>query len=287
MICANKCSSSSGYHFAYLKVTQLNQVEYLSVSSCSHSSSGRYPIGLQTCNHSVDHTNCSMNNANQVSGIRIISPYSFTSSFSTFSNNKVYESICIYIYSPSGTISMSYANIVHNNSPSLAVVHFEGTGSRKMMYCIFQNNQDILFCVYEGSLEVSHSFISHSGSFSASTAVSTSSNNSFTYMITYQILFFNSLHCNADMPVKERTPIQTFEKSAMRSLEETISRTKEETLRMTFERTIDQTMRESPKETIPRTYVDIVCSHQMVNKREISVIFSFSFLYPIVILMIS
>ena len=74
---------------------------------------------------------------------------------------------------------MSYANIVHNNSPSqYGVVYVYGAGSRKMMYCIFKNNQNYLFCVWEGSLEVSHSFIDHSGSsFSTSIVVSTSNNN--------------------------------------------------------------------------------------------------------------
>ena len=72
---------------------------------------------------------------------------------------------------------MSYSNIVHNNSPYNGVVFVEGGGSRKMMYCIFQNNQNTLFGVRGGSLEVSHSFIYHSASFSNENAVSTSNNN--------------------------------------------------------------------------------------------------------------
>jgi len=96
-----------------------------------------------------------------------------------------------------------------------------------MMYCIFKNNQNTLFCVREGSLEVSHSFIDHSGSFSTSTAVSTSNNNSFTNTITYQLQFFNSIHCNADIPLIQR------------SLEETLRETLKETQRETVGRTYD------------------------------------------------
>ena len=111
------------------------------------------------------------------------------------------------------------------------------------MYCIFKNNQNTLFSVWGGSLEVSHSFIDHSASsFSTSIAVSISNNNSFTNAITYQLQFFNDLHCNADMPLPQRTPYQ----SPMRSLEETIIRSNEETLRMTLERTIDLTFKETP-----------------------------------------
>ena len=108
---------------------------------------------------------------------------------------------------------MSYGNIVHNNSPSNGVVTVDGAGSRKMMYCIFHNNQNYILCVRGGSIEVSHSFIYHSASFSTSIAVSTSNNNSFTNTITYPLQFFNSLHCNADIPLEQR------------SLEETIVRT--------------------------------------------------------------
>jgi len=151
-----------------------------------------------------------MNNANQVSGILINSSSSFTSSQCTFSNNKVSHSICIYIYSDSGTITMSYANIVHNNSPSYGGVVFVNGAFPMMMYCIFKNNQNTLFCVYQGSLEVSHSFIDHSASsFSTSTAVSTSNNNSLTNTITYQLQFFNSIHCNADIPLIQRSLEET------------------------------------------------------------------------------
>jgi len=213
MICANSCScgASSGCHFAYLSVSQVNQVEYLSVSNCSHTTDGYWSIYLYSGNQRVDNTNSSMNNAEYVSGIYIYSPSSFTSSHCTFSNNKVSHSICIRFYSSSGTISMSYANIVHNNCPSsnYGVVEVSGEGSRKMMYCIFKNNQSTLFCVNQGSLEVSHSFIDHSGSFSTSTAVSTSNNNSLTNTITYQLQFFNSIHCNADIPLS--TPMSTIE----------------------------------------------------------------------------
>ena len=113
---------------------------------------------------------------------------------------------------------MSYANIVHNNSPTMyGVVYVEGGGLRKMMYCIFKNNQNTLFCVSSGSIEVSHSFIDHSGSFSTSIAVSTSNNNSFINTITYQLQFFNSLHCNADIPLIESKQKNTDYQTQMNS----------------------------------------------------------------------
>ena len=161
MICANSCSAS-GYHSANLRASQVNQVEYLSVSNCSHTTSGYYPIRLDYGDQRVDNTKCSMNKARVGSGIGIDSPSSFTSSHCTFSNNKVYDSRCIYFYSISGTISMSYANIVHNNSPSGNGVVYVFGAYPEMIYCIFKNKQNTLFYVNQGSLEVSHSFIDHS-----------------------------------------------------------------------------------------------------------------------------
>ena len=266
-ICANSCScgASCHGHFAILSASKENMVEYLSVSNSSHTTSGYESIRLQKSYQRIDNTNSSMNNAISYSGIFIDSPTSFTSSYCTFSNNKVSNSICIYFYYGSDTISMSFANIVHNNSPSNGVVYANGGGLRKMLFCIFHNNQNYLFCVRDGSLEVSHSFIDHPfSSFSRSTAVSTD-NSSLTNRITYQLQFFNSLHCNADIPLEEISL--------------------EETLRMTYYRTPDQTIRETQNETPYRTYSELLCTYRMANWREISYIFAF--VYAVIFLSIS
>jgi len=83
----------------------------------------------------------------------------------------------------------------------------------------FQYNHEFLFCITGGSLEVSRSFIDHSESFSTMNTVSISNNNSLTYRITNQLQFFDSLHCDADIPLPHRT------------FEATIRRTNDETLR--------------------------------------------------------
>ena len=228
MICANGCSSStnnlSDYvgNFACFIASQTNQADFLSITNCSHITFGCNTVRFQLGYQRVDNTNSSMNNAADVSGILIESPSSFASIFRTFSNNKVSSSNCISFYYDSGT--MEYANIIHNNSPSWAVVYIHGAGARKMIYCIFQNNQECLFCIYAGSLELSHSFIDHSSTFSRSTAVSTEKNNSFTKILTYQIQFFNSFYCNAD--IIQSTPLNTKELTHLDSQQPTIEITK-------------------------------------------------------------
>jgi len=380
MICANGCfSTSSWYHFAFLVAYPINNIEYLSISKCSHSTSGYMSIFLQSGKQRVDKTNSSMNNAELYSGIRIMYPISCTSSHCTFSNNIVSRSMCINLHSNSVTVSMSYVNIVHNNSPNgNGVIYLNGAGLRKMMYCVFQNNSNYLFIVVDScSLEVSHSFIDHSSSlFSTYSSISTETNNSFTNRMTYQIQYYNSHHCFADLTIPHRTPeqspmislketimrtidptiietpmytfevtlintqkethintleetsmktyeetlintqkethINTLEETSMKTFEETLKYTQKETLintqkethintleetsMKTFEETLkytlkethiitlEETIKETPKKTIPRSYAEIICSHQIADKREISVIFSF--LCPIVILMI-
>ena len=308
MICANRCScgaSSYGGNFAYISVSQVNHLEYLSVSYCSHTTSGSYSIRIQSGNQRFDNTNNSMNSAYQISGIHVYESSSFTSSHCTFSNNNVSYNMCITFHSTSGTISMVFANIVHNNSPSgHGIVTVDGAGLKKMMYCIFQQNQNYLFSGYRGYLEVSHSFIDHlESSFFTSTAVSTETNNSMTNRMTYQVQFFYSHYCNSDITYPERT----LDHSPMKSQDKTIGRTNLETLKMTLGRTIDQTiretllntlikspmntlketpintheqtMRETQKETPYRSYAECIFTYQMGNRREISFVFSLLYLY--------
>ena len=218
MICGNRCSCGALKfgNFALIVASQTNKVEYLSISYCSHNMDGCYPFCFESGNQRVDNTNSSMNNAYKYSGIGIFTPSSFTSALCTFSNNKV-SYICIYFSSITDTITLSYANILYNNSPSgNGVIYADGEGLKKMMFCIFQNNSNFLFCIKQGSLEVSHSFIDHSSSsFSTSITVSTATNISLTNRITYQIQFFSSYHCNTDSPAR------TIDQSPMRSFEET------------------------------------------------------------------
>jgi len=252
MICANSCSCGKAYHgnFLYIRASQMSQVEYLSVSNCSHTTDGYYTIYFIGGNQRVDNTNSSINKAFSGSCISIDIPSSFTSSYCTFSNCNVSDGKCIYL-SSSFPISISYANIVHNNSPSFGVVFANIKGSKKMMYCIFHNNQNCLFFVSQGSLEVSHSFIDHSAAFSDYNPISTSNNNSFINRITYQLKFFNSFHCNADIPLPQRTPDES--PIPMITLEETIMNTLVRSLLNTLNETIHCTPEVSPIRSLKET----------------------------------
>jgi len=256
MVCANRCSCGTSYsgNFALIWISQQNHVEYLSVTNCSYSTNGIHSINLLYGNHSVGNTNSSLNKAQYGSGIRANSPSSFTSSLCTFSNNLDFLGESISFYS-SGIISMSFTNIVHNNSPYCVFADLDGV--KKLMFCVFRNNSKYLFCVRGGSIEVSHSFIDHllssfSSIFTTSLPVSTKTNNSFSKSSTYQIEFFKSYYCNAQLPAPVPSPIETLfvmetpfktvEESPMKSLEETNEETMDQTLRVTHDSTIGDTL---------------------------------------------
>ena len=143
-------------------------------------------ICLSGGNQTVFNTKSSMNNANQVSGILNSNLLTHTSLFCVFSNDISSNSKCIFYENDPGTIS--YTNFIHNTSPSLGVIHVSG-GSPKMKYCVFNSNQGILFCIISGSLEVSHSFISHFGTIYTSNTVSIGNNNTYSTIYIYDTIF--------------------------------------------------------------------------------------------------
>ena len=211
MICANKCScgTSSWCHFGRLQASDANYGEFLSLSSCPSTYSGHNSVRFVNGKQSITKVNSSMNKGLQTSGICIESPSSFINSFCTYSNNKVSDCLCLNIQQVTGIIS--YSIIIGNNSPNIGIIEISG-GSPKMDYCVFDMNDNTLVSINSGSLIISHSFISHAGKFSTSTSISTGNNNSFIQRQTYQIQFFNSYYCNADIPLlthlstNEQTP---------------------------------------------------------------------------------
>jgi len=230
MICANRCSALS-YHFAFLYASELNQVEYQSISACSYESIGFYSIYVYKGNQTVDNTNSSMNTAERMSAIGIIYPSSFKSTFCTFSNNNATDRTCLWFYYYSG--KMEFANIVHNYCPSSYAVIMSYQGFYKFHYCIFDMNQIDLFRAESGTFEIAHCFINHTG------LVSTGSNNSFTQKETYFVQFFNSHYCFADNPLPKRSPMLTLMETM--TIQETPIDTPYQTPEITLRETIIET----------------------------------------------
>ena len=156
MVCANRCDAAS-CPFAYLQASLNNVIEYLSMSLCSYISSRTYTLYFYTGNQRADNINSSMNSAYHAPGIWVHSSTTFSSARCTFSNNIVSNSICIWFNFNAGT--MSFANVVHNNSPSNWGVVCVSGGSPKMHYCVFDMNKNTLFSIFFCSIDISHIFI--------------------------------------------------------------------------------------------------------------------------------
>jgi len=243
-VCANKCSSSQG-HFAYIKASVFNHIELLSISLCSMSSTGYYPIFLFTGHQRCDNMNSSLNSASWGSGMSSVSSSYFSSSRCTFANNIASSRACLFLSSNKG--NFSFINIVHNINPKVSGVVYLNSGSPFMDNCVFHMNSNTLFWVEFGQLTVTNSFISHDGNLSMSVSVQLSTNNMYIWTNTFQIPYFASVYCNAEMTQPQLNP------TPMNSLSSTECVTFERTIDITPDTTMIDTPNSSPKSTFAQT----------------------------------
>jgi len=191
-VCAYKCTANY-YHFAYLDASKHNHVEHLSMSLCSNSTSGSYPLYMKHGISSLINTNISFCKSFQDSGICIVSPFNFASSHCNFYRNEVSNSICIYFQSNNS--KMSYSNIINNNSPySYGIIFITEGGSPILLECVFHMNANTLIYLNSGSIEITCCFIIHIGPLSAGNPI-ISNNNTFTKRETFNIEFLGSKYC--------------------------------------------------------------------------------------------
>jgi len=245
-ICANNCSVTTYYHFAYIHSTKTIYVDYLSVSLCSYKYIGYYPIYLRGGKQDFQISNSSLNSVDQVSGVCFSQTSSFNSSFCTISNNNA-KWLCIWFYYSTGKVE--FFNLVHNKASHH--LFFE-SGTYILNYCVIHSNTNELYHSSSGAIFIiSNSFIHHSG------GSSFGSNNSITLSHTYQVGYYGSYYCKADgfqslNPTPEKTFIQTNDVS----IEETFIKTKE----LTIEETLLFTPFISP---ISTPFVTMDCTIQM------------------------
>jgi len=207
MVCANHCNSAQSVHFAWIKTINTNSIQYLSISYCSHNTIGYHPFYLEEGYQNLSYTNSSLNGATMQSGMGLASSFGFISIYCTITNNNVSNSQCLYLNSINGVFSS--INLISNNSPSRHGVIYVSVGSVIFSHCIFFENQDTLFCLSVGVLEIKNSFISHSNNISTSNIVSIGLNNTLTKHNTYQISHYSTHNCVSNSQVIEQTPLFT------------------------------------------------------------------------------
>jgi len=258
--CGYSCSASSYGHFAFLYSGQNNTVDMISVAFCSRISNGNMPINIRKGNQKISRTNCSLNKVFCTSGMYFFQPNSLLGSFCTFSGNRASGGGCLEIYQKIGDIEFS--NIVNNNSPINGVVIVYDSASLFFNSCVFDTNQNTLFCNKNGILNVLNSFINHLGKFSTSTPVLTS-NNSITKWHTYYISHYSTAYCYSDFPpithqqTIQNTPEQSLgEQTPFESPLITISQTSTNVFSQTNIETKVNTPNNTPIQTMMRTLSD-------------------------------
>jgi len=269
-VCAYQCYSAY-YHFATLKSGNNNHVNFLSMNSCSNDLSGIRSLRMYYGSQIVKSINSSLNKAELSSGIYFNNPSNILFSFCTFSSNRVLKGQCIYFYEFTGT--MSYTNIIDNDSPLSHGVIYMDKGNLNIDNCIMSINSNTLFNLRSGSIILSNCYVHHLALFSSSIEVNTTNNNNqFEFTPTHAITFFATEQCyaeiiNTDQTLErtnietpestvEKTIIETPESAVERTIIETPESTVEKTIIETPESTVERTIIETPESTVERTYIE-------------------------------
>jgi len=264
MNCANGCSCGSSYygHFGWIYSTSNNSVIYLSITNCSYQCVSHSSIELKYGFQIFNFVNSSKNYAAHASSVVFWYANEISCNYCTFSSNIAGGGICIQFSSVVGTIY--YINFIDNNSPTNYGVILSMTSSAvHFIYGVFAQNHDTLFEAHSTStITLSSSFIGHSG-VTNSGKVTYQSNNSFIIIQTYQIQFFNSYYCIADLPLA--TPLRTNEQTPLGSPQMTLEMTKINTHDLTPYRSFEEhTPHQSlfPDPTPPQTLFPEYTPHQ-------------------------
>ena len=264
-ICGNTCYSQSFYHFGLFQSSIINSMQYLSMTKCSNTSNGGFSSSFVHGPQSVLNSNFSQNHATTCSSIYVYNGMFFTSRFCSFSNNKATGTASIYLLSQKGILS--YVNVIANNSPTEAVFTLSVSANFTLEYSVIDKNENNLFSIESGSyLYVFNCFVSHSFNM-IYRETTISSNNSMTFHPTYQIPYFQSHYCFADIDVNTPKP--------------TVPSTPVITPFHTPSRTLIQTNEESPCNTIEPTPLQTTEAAQSKTTTALIVVGSATTVIPI------
>jgi len=195
-VCASQCSADN-CHFALFQCSIGSNIQYMSINQCSKQYTGTSPIQFGSGTSVISMINISNNKANYRSCASFISITSLDASYCTFHDNRVGDSYCFFTTGTYGTFS--YLNFLENNSTNDISIIYHGLTDLSMEYCIFANNEGLLFNGFFGKLTIAHCFISHSGSL-VTNSVTISNNNSFTNKETYYLAQYGAAYCPTDAP---------------------------------------------------------------------------------------
>ena len=164
-ICAKECCSNNNGQFIYSKVRNINNENYfdfISISFSSYLKSGINTILAHFGNQRIYNYNSSYNYNYQTTGFYSAFPNQLNSNFNNLINNRVVNSICIYLSGGANERLFYYNNFINNSSPEwLGLFNLDSYAHYNLNNCFFQNNLDRLFYIFQGTIYLSNCIINH------------------------------------------------------------------------------------------------------------------------------
>jgi len=161
--CALDCNAGEYRgHFAYLNTynNKNNTILFLSMSKCSNTGQGYYPIRVSRGIQTYDNSNTSNNKAYWGSGFLSENADKINSMYSSFYQNEASNLISLQFYNSTGTVGSS--NIIRNSSPNgYGVIYINSKGDILFHQSIILSNSGSLVYLNPGKLSFLFCYIQH------------------------------------------------------------------------------------------------------------------------------
>lgn len=192
MVCGYKCCANY-FLFAEFINGLFHNFSYLSIHRCHYDSYGNECFHLKNPKMYLKNSNFSKNNALCASSISIDNPVYCFGAFCSFTSNNSTREISFCLSFRKG--NFTYMNIINNNSPKgNGVFLIQENGHYHFDCCIFDQNKNVLFHIFNSVLVITNSFICHDSKLY--TGISPFQTNNSNFLVpTFMFSFLNTYLC--------------------------------------------------------------------------------------------
>ena len=200
-VCAYQCWNNGGEgQFACIyvgrSINNFENITLLSISKTPKTELGSYSFVLNYGNENLNNFNSSFNKGTSYSGLFLYICNQFKGKYCTFSNNEA--SGILWLYNGFNDRDFTYSNFVKNNPFSNGVFVLSSSTSFILNSNIFFNNLNNLFKVDSGSSLNLINNIFDNIILSTLGNVIINSNNTFSFINTYNINYFSTFFCQTE-----------------------------------------------------------------------------------------
>ena len=202
MICAFECTTldtDSQGQLGFFSTNKTINIFQTSIIKSSINSNLRSPIHNLYGYHNLNSCNFSNNNGYAWSG-----PTHFNGIeiYSNFINIEQSNSNLIILYFSGGLINYNYLNFFKNSCNSHGLIYSNSNAKCLIKNSIFFQNTFTLFTAIIGSnINISNSFISHSGTTKSGSIYYSNSNNFFIITKPLKFTLYSTYYCSVNIPL--------------------------------------------------------------------------------------